>query len=198
MPIVLLFKWLEKIIIGWIKLIYSSSSQFNVPSNLANLISDPAKSRQGIGARFDQYLTSYKKQLAHFMYTHYAHIRIKRLFDIVIDFPDSKNAVDDLKVCLEKTNLRAYVVKSLKASIEQRLLHPGVNTSDILTAYVSAIKALMSLDPSGVMMENVCQPLKRYLRNRDDTVKCIVSNLTDDGDSSNDLMEEFCKDLGYL
>ncbi len=54
----------------------------------------------------------------------------------------------------------------------------------------------MSLDPSGVMMENVCQPLKRYLRNRDDTVKCIVSNLTDDGDSSNDLMEEFCKDLG--
>ncbi len=65
-----------------------------------------------------------------------------------------------------------------------------------MTAYVSAIKALMSLDPSGVMMENVCQPLKRYLRNRDDTVKCIVSNLTDDGDSSNDLMEEFCKDLG--
>ena len=56
----------------------------------------------------------------------------------------------------------------------------------------------MSLDPSGVMMENVCQPLKRYLRNRDDTVKCIVSNLTDDGDSSNDLMEEFCKDLGIF
>lgn len=45
-------------------------------------------------------------------------------------------------------------------------------------------------------MENVCEPLKRYLRNRDDTVKCIVSNLTDDGDTSNDLMEEFCKDLG--
>ncbi len=56
----------------------------------------------------------------------------------------------------------------------------------------------MSLDPSGVMMENICQPLKRYLRNRDDTVKCIVSNLTDDGDSSNDLMEEFCKDLGNI
>ena len=146
--------------------------------------------------RFNQYLLNYKKQLAHFMYTHYAHVRIKRLFDIVIDFPDSKNAVDDLRICLEKTNLRAHVIKTLKTSSEQRLLHPGVNTSDILTAYVSAIKALMSLDPSGVMMENVCQPLKKYLRNRDDTVKCIVSNLTDDGESSNDLMEEFCKDLG--
>lgn len=130
------------------------------------------------------------------MYTHYAHIRIKRLFDIVIDYPDSKDAIEDLKLCLEKTNLRSYVINSLKTSIEQRLLHPGVNTSDILTAYVSAIKALMSLDPSGVMMENVCEPLKKYLRNRDDTVKCIVSNLTDDGESSNDLMEEFCKDLG--
>lgn len=192
--------WLEKIIIGWIKLIYSSSKQFSVPSNLCNLYtaSEFTNTRGAIGPKFDQYLTSYKKQLAHFMYTHYAHIRIKRLFDIVIDFPESKNAVDDLKICLEKTNLRAHVIKSLKCSIEQRLLHPGVNTSDILTAYVSAIKALMSLDPSGVMMENVCQPLKRYLRNRDDTVKCIVSNLTDDGDSSSDLMEEFCKDLGVF
>jgi anaphase-promoting complex subunit 2 len=42
----------------------------------------------------------------------------------------------------------------------------------------------------------VCESLKKYLRNRDDTVKCIVSNLIDDGESSNDLMEEFCKDLG--
>ena len=113
---------------------------------------------------FDRYLFNYKKQLAHFMYTHYAHIRISRLFDIIIDYPDSKNAVDDLKLCLQKTNLRSNVIKLLKHSIEQRLLHPGVNTSDILTAYVSAIKALMILDPSGVMMENICEPLKKYLR----------------------------------
>ena len=145
--------------------------------------------------KFDEYLNNYKKQLAHFMYTHYAHVRIKRLFDIVIDFPDSKCAINDLKICLEKTNLRSYVVKALKVAIEQRLLHPGVNTSDILTAYVSAIKALMCLDSSGVMMENICQPLKKYLRNREDTVKCIVSNLTDDSESSNEIMEEFCKDL---
>jgi hypothetical protein len=168
--------WLDKTVIGWIKLIYLSSDQFS---------------------NFGEYLSSYKKQLAHFMYSHYAHTRIKRLFDIVIDFPDSKSAIDDLKICLAKTNMRSRLINDLKQSIEQRLLHPGVNTSDILTAYVSAIKALMCLDSSGVMMENVCEPLKRYLRNRDDTVKCIVSNLTtDDGDdTSNDLMEEFCKDL---
>ncbi len=170
-------QWLDKIIIGWIKLIYSSSNQ------LTN------------NTKFEQYLQNYKKQLAHFMYTNYAHIRIKRLFDIVIDFPDSRNAIEDLKICLSKTNLRSHVVSNLRNSIEQRLLHPGVNTSDILTAYVSAIKALLCLDSSGVMMDNVCEPLKKYLRNRDDTVKCIVSNLIDDGESSTDLMEEFCKDL---
>lgn len=118
-------KWLERIIIGWIKLIYSSSGQYTAPANLSSLITNPVNMKQGIGAKFDQNLINYKKQLSHFMYSHYAHIRIKRLFDIVIDFPDSKSAVDDLKICLEKTNLRTHVIKSLKSSIEQRLLHPG-------------------------------------------------------------------------
>lgn len=44
-------------------------------------------------------------------------------------------------------------------------------------------------------MENICEPLKKYLRSREDTIKCIVSNLTEDPESSNDIMEEFCKDL---
>ena len=143
------------------------------------------------------------------MYSHYAHVRIKRLFDIVIDFPDSRAAIDDLKYCLTKTNLRVQVVNGLRTAIEQRLLHPGVNTADIITAYVSAIKALLCLDSSGIMMENVCEPLKRYLRSRDDTIKCIIGTLTNDpsaagggggggnagGESHNDMMEEFCKDL---
>lgn len=128
-------QWLDRIVISWIRLIYTSS---NVDLNNTT-------------DSFDQYLFNYKKQLAHFMYSHYARCRINRLFDIIVDYPDSKNAVDDLKICLQKTNLRSIVIKSLKTSIEQRLLHPGVNTSDILTAYVSAIKALMILDPSGVM-----------------------------------------------
>lgn len=61
-------------------------------------------------------------------------------------------------------------------------------------------------------MENTCESLKRYLRNREDTVKCIVSSLIGNflleslsyqvlmlfllkDESSSDLMEEFCKEL---
>lgn len=115
-------KWLDRIIIGWIRLIYSSSNyklNVNDNSNNSRINNTTGNDAQ---ASFDVYLLNYKKQLAHFMYTHYAHTRINRLFDIIVDYPDSKNAIEDLKVCLQKTNLRANVTKSLKSSIEQRLL----------------------------------------------------------------------------
>ena len=35
---------------------------------------------------------------------------------------------------------------------------------DILTAYISAIRALRALDPAGVILELVCDPVRRYLR----------------------------------
>lgn len=39
-----------------------------------------------------------------------------------------------------------------------------MNTSDILTAYIAAIRALRILDPVGVILELVCDPVRRYLR----------------------------------
>ena len=47
---------------------------------------------------------------------------------------------------------------------EQRLLHPGANTADIITQYISSIRSLKLLDPTGVIVERVCQPIKDYLR----------------------------------
>lgn len=40
----------------------------------------------------------------------------------------------------------------------------GVNTSDIITLYISAIKALRELDPSMVILEVACEPIRKYLR----------------------------------
>lgn len=44
------------------------------------------------------------------------------------------------------------------------LVFAGVNTGDILTAYVSAIRALRVLDHTGVLLELVCEPVRKYLR----------------------------------
>lgn len=109
----------------------------------------------------------------------------------MLDFPDSVPAIDDLKICMEKINLRSQIIKSLKTSLEARILHPGVNTMDILTGYVAAIKAIRYLDNSGVILEIVTGPIKEYLRKRNDTVRCVVTSLTEEGPT--DLSEELAK-----
>lgn len=108
-----------------------------------------------------------------------------------LDYPDSQPAIDDLKICLEKLDLRMHLVKSLKQALETRLLHPGVNTNDILTGYVAAIKAIRHLDSSGVLLETITEPVKQYMRSRSDAVRCVVTALTEEGPS--DLAEELAK-----
>lgn len=56
--------------------------------------------------------------------------------------------------------MRKELVSSLQEALKTRLLHPGVNTQDILTAYIAAIKALRQLDPTGVLLETVTDPVK--------------------------------------
>ena len=86
---------------------------------------------------------------------------------------------------------------------------PGANTSDIITQYISAMKALRVLDPSvslkqategkafahqpiqGVALESVAWRIREYLARRQDTVRCIVSKLI--SDTPNDLkVRSFC------
>jgi len=77
-----------------------------------------------------------------------------------LEYPESQPAVDDLRVCLERTDKRKVLVKNLQEAIKTRLLHAGVNTPDIVTAYIAAIKALKHLDSTGVLLEAVTEPIK--------------------------------------
>jgi len=137
------------------------------------------------------WMDAFRDRLRHFVYETYAKSLISQFFDIIIDYPESKPAIVDLTECLQKTDLRSELVSSLKSALENRLLHPGVNTGDILTAYIAAIKALRLLEPAGVILELVCEPVSRYLRSREDTVRCIVASLTDEG--NNELVNELVK-----
>lgn len=88
-----------------------------------------------------------------------------------------------------------YLVKSLKEVLEKRLLHPGVNTKDILTGYVAAIKTIRHLDSTGILLETITEPVKQYMRSRPDTVRCVASALTDDGPT--DLADELARSETY-
>lgn len=113
------------------------------------------------------------------------------LISRISEYPDSSPAIEDLRLCLKRVDLRAYLMKTIKRSLEIRILHPGVDTGDILTGYVAAIKALRHLDPSGVLLEAIIEPVKDYLRGRPDTVRCVITSLIED--TCSDLAEELAK-----
>eukprot|EP00961_Rhodomonas_salina_P299695 3939143-Rhodomonas_salina.4 len=118
------------------------------------------------------------------------------MFDVIVDYPDSLPALKDLKASLARTHhalsslvvacpvLSCLVVSilvvsyrvwagrfpqlvtSLRKTFEKRLLHAGANTADIITQYISTIKALHELDPSGTTLRAISKPVQQYLRGR--------------------------------
>ncbi|KAJ5214916.1 hypothetical protein N7468_010595 [Penicillium chermesinum] len=104
-------------------------------------------------------------------------LRTSELFDVIVEWPASAGAIEDLRQFITHPAARAYVTQSFIASLNQRLLHPGASTVEILQLYISIIRGFHILDPKGVLLDRIARPIRRYLRERDDTVKVIVSGL---------------------
>jgi anaphase-promoting complex subunit 2 len=83
------------------------------------------------------------------MYETLGQLRISEMFDIVVDYPDSLPACRDTAECLRHTNLRRAFVTQFRRAVQQRLLHAGAATTGIIHQYVSSIRALRGVDPSG-------------------------------------------------
>ncbi|KAJ8547942.1 hypothetical protein K7X08_021178 [Anisodus acutangulus] len=111
-------------------------------------------------------------------------------------------AIEDLKQCLEYTGQHSNLVDSFISSLRYRLLTAGASTNDILHQYISTIKALRTIVPAGVFLEAVGEPTREYLRRRKDTIKCIVTMLTNgtggnpngSGSSGDSLLGELNRD----
>lgn len=164
-------RWLDNVVLDWLHRIYNTVDSPNPAA--ANVV------------------RSFRVKLASFLYETYATTLIEQFFNIIIDFPDSQPAIDDLRRIFEHFDWRAQLVHSAKKALQLRLLHPGVNTNDILTGYVAAIKAIRHLDSSGVLLETITEPVKQYMRGRSDAVRCVVTALTEEGPA--DLAEELAK-----
>lgn len=135
--------------------------------------------------------TQWKTRLQFFLFETFGNLRIGEMFDMIVDYPDSMPAMRDLKACLTKTHQYSQLVSSVSEACQKRLLHAGANTGDIISTYISTIKALHELDPTGMTLAAVSRPIQQYLRERQDTVRCIVMGLTDD--TSSELFEELRK-----
>ena len=107
-------------------------------------------------------------------------LRVDELFDIVVDWDGSAPAIEDLRHFTTNPATRGYLTHDFANVLQTRLLHPGASTVEILQVYISIIRSFRLLDPKGVLLDRVARRVRRYLRDRDDTVKVIVAGLLAD------------------
>ena len=112
-------------------------------------------------------------------------LRTNELFDIVVDWDATQSGIDDLKHYTTNPATRTFVTSSFINVLQTRLLQPGASTVEILQLYISIIRALRRLDPKGVLLDRIARVIRRNLRDRDDTVKVIVSGLLSDTTDEN-------------
>eukprot|EP01132_Coremiostelium_polycephalum_P002821 gene2821-3506_t len=171
--------WADNVIFKWLGMILLTSSGSG-GSNLEE--TESIKNRN----TFEHW----KTRLEFSIYENFSEQRIAELFDMIVQYPDSVPALEDLAVCFQKISIQKALISSLKKVLNQRLLHPGANTSDIITQYISTIQSIKIIDPSGIVMDSVGQPIKSYLVQREDTIRCIVESFTDE---SNEIYQELCR-----
>ncbi|RDX42634.1 ubiquitin-protein ligase [Lentinus brumalis] len=163
-------EWMTDRVVPWMVMPYARG---------ARSADEARQMLQGVGSRFDYHMC---KTLCD--------LRLQELFDIIVDYPDSMPALQDLKECLSRVDQRNELVKSLRRANRKRLLHPGADTNSIIDQYKNTMNALRFLDPPGVLLYKVADPIRRYLRERPDTIRSIVTYLVGDGEGGEGLGNE--------
>lgn len=113
-------------------------------------------------------------------------LRICEIYDMVVAFPQSEVALHELHACLvhetdadAQTRYRSQLVDAFVACCTHQLLHLGANTEDVVVMYSKTIKAFLLVDPTGVLLDKVARPIRRYLKTRSDLVAQLVQGMLD-------------------
>ena len=106
-----------------------------------------------------------------------ATLRINELFDIILQWPDSRDGLEDLRVSVTTPQRRLQLTDTFSQTLQRRLLHPGCSTLKILQVYISMIKTFHALDHSKVLLDRVVHSLQLYLCQRDDAIRIVVAGL---------------------
>lgn len=127
--------------------------------------------------------------------------RTENLFDYVKIWPASRGALLDIKeqITTGSTLEKATLCTTFIRQVQQRILHAGATTVEVLSVYVNVIHAFKLLDARGVLLDKVAAPLRSYLRSRDDTVSVIaasfLADIDTDGNLSGEGVDKVCVDI---
>ena len=126
-------------------------------------------------------------------------LRTDELFDVIVQWENgSQGAIEDLKHYVTTPSSRTYLTTTFSNVVSYRLLQPGASTTEIIQVYISIIRAFTLLDSKGVLLDRVARPIRRYLRERDDTVTIIVGGLLadpEDESSVTDVLPELAIEM---
>lgn len=114
-------------------------------------------------------------------------LRTSEIYDLVVAFPTSEMALLELHSCLvfdldysgSQTHHRSALVDAFIEKCNLRLLHLGSNTEDVILTYSKTIKSFLLIDPTGVLLDKVARPIRRYLKTRTDLVLQLVQGMID-------------------
>lgn len=109
-----------------------------------------------------------------------AGLRTSELFDIVVNWPNSHGALDDLRTAITTPQDRLLLTEAFTLELKERLLHPGASTLQILRIYIAMIRSFHALDHSKVLLDRVSFPLQVYLCSREDTARVVIAGLLAD------------------
>jgi len=184
--------WMDNVILPWLQMFTGSTRKVRpLPTHLlqasplpTTISPMPTTTRSSSDDKANTAIdvSHWHQRVVLFTYQRFAAMRISEMWDVIIDFPNTKPALLDLRECLAKTGEHHLLINSLRNTFSRRLLTPGANTSDILLQYNSTIGALCVVDPTRIILKAVGPPICKYLRSRSDTVRCIVSSLIDPND----------------
>lgn len=174
-----LWDMVDEFVVPWIGVVLPHPS---LGSRLDGFIEDGVEIEGEKDEERGRQLRHWRKRLSFHLHISLGKIRIAQMLKLVDQFPESTPAFEDLKDCIRSTNLKASVTTALREQFTEQMLNAGIQTSEILKQYVNMICALRYLDPSDVILKSVSDPVHDYLRRRPDTIKCIVSDMTGDGE----------------
>ena len=105
-------------------------------------------------------------------------LRADRLFDAVLDYPESTPGVCDLVLCNFNVTDVSFVACRLGLSLHRRLLHPGAHTRDIILRYILLLNALAGYSAVSELLGSLAEPVRVYLSSRSEAILSMISLLT--------------------
>ena len=89
---------------------------------------------------------------------------LDNIFEIIRDYPESLNAVKDLRECVDKTGSYDNLVHCIKKSFDNRLLIIDAKTSSIISFYLLTYNCLEILTKDCAQRDIILNSIKAYLR----------------------------------